>query len=395
MRDHRERSRAWWHQRGQWLRTYSDNYSVACLFPSGCEGWFVLTRTGVLILLIGLSLRCPDVVVSIAVAGAAAYFILDALVVNTAYVFESRPPISPLRSALLTIVAYLDLALGFSVGWLWLGPADGSQWNRGITAVYQSLRTLATVGPEGNQASIWGKLLAIAELFVGLYFVVIVVAIYVTWARTGAAEPSSSSPQQQAQPNAAVSTLRSPDWWARAVGALSLCVLIVYTIFAGAQWLTMQRALDATERGLDATERAWLLSKVDHFEISNEHLPTVIFELRNVGKSPAFNIKYGVACWPEAKYPPGEDNPWPSDITIAPGGEPQKDLKAKCWNASPAYADAMSIGAKDFYIWIRAVYRDPFSGGKVRLTWECWHKPVGAKPSFKACEIPGVNNIYK
>jgi len=143
---------------------YSEHCTLSALpcFESR-EGWFVLMRTVVLIGLVFLALRCPEVA-----AFVAAYFILDALTVNTTYVFVTGSPINALRSALLTIVTYLDLALGFAAGWVWLGQHQGDAWERVITAVYQSVRTLATVGPENDLSKV-GELLVITELLVGIY----------------------------------------------------------------------------------------------------------------------------------------------------------------------------------------------------------------------------------
>jgi hypothetical protein len=117
----------------------------------------------------------------------ALYLLLDALLVNTSYVFVSGSPVSPVPSALLTMGTYLDLALCFAVPWVWLIRDDRrcALWERATTATYESLRTLATVGPESPPQWWVGKLLVVAELLIGIYFVAVVIATYASWARTG------------------------------------------------------------------------------------------------------------------------------------------------------------------------------------------------------------------
>jgi hypothetical protein len=183
--DARSHTHSRWRSYAGWLRWYADNWTPAELIPwfKNREGYFVLLRTGIFLGLNYAALWCPVAAVVFAI-----YFLLDALVVNTTYVFvpstsrPSLPPIHPLRSALLTIVTYLNVAMAFAVAWLWVGHgATMSTWERIVDAVYQSLRTLATVGPE-SPACTWGmKLLIGAELLVGIYFVAIILAGYLTW----------------------------------------------------------------------------------------------------------------------------------------------------------------------------------------------------------------------
>jgi hypothetical protein len=198
--DERERGRRdvaarfWWYRAAEWLRYYSDERSASvfgglCRYFDYREGRFVIARTGVLVVLLGVALHYPTVHACIATTAVffAFYFVADALVANTSVVFVSGSLINPLRSVVLTLGTYFDLALGFAVGWVVLVHDDASYglWERGTTAVYESLRTLATVGPERPPVWLAGKLLVMAELLVGIYFVAIIIAIYASWARTG------------------------------------------------------------------------------------------------------------------------------------------------------------------------------------------------------------------
>jgi hypothetical protein len=81
---------------------------------------------------------------------------------------------------------YFDMALCFAVPWPWLVRDDRgcAWWERATTATYESLRTLATVGPENSPDRWIGKVLVIAELLVGIYFVAVIIATYASWAKT-------------------------------------------------------------------------------------------------------------------------------------------------------------------------------------------------------------------
>jgi hypothetical protein len=74
---------------------------------------------------------------------------------------------------------YVNLAQGFSIGWLRL--ETGSRCDRIVDAIHQSLRTITTAGPDELIPPAKG--LVIVELLVGLYFAIIVLAIYASWAR--------------------------------------------------------------------------------------------------------------------------------------------------------------------------------------------------------------------
>jgi len=83
--------------------------------------------------------------------------------------------------------------IGSPLTWTWLPSSSDTDCRRSevsdavahcaMTAIYQSLRALATVGPDGS-LSLAGKLLATIELFVGVYFLIVILAIYVSWAQS-------------------------------------------------------------------------------------------------------------------------------------------------------------------------------------------------------------------
>src|SRR2546426_7566501 len=85
---------------------------------------------------------------------------IDILVTNTTFVFVTGQPLNPLRSALLTIWTYFNLALVFAVLWISIPSIPP------VEAIYVSLRTLSTSGPDRNIHTDPERLLATAELLV-------------------------------------------------------------------------------------------------------------------------------------------------------------------------------------------------------------------------------------
>jgi hypothetical protein len=88
------------------------------------------------------------------------------------------------------MIAYVSLALSFVPFWLWLhdfpSPALGV-WGAGertLDALWQSIRTMTTAGPEGTLCR-GAKVLATVESVIGIYFLSIIVAGYVSWLQGG------------------------------------------------------------------------------------------------------------------------------------------------------------------------------------------------------------------
>jgi hypothetical protein len=120
--------------------------------------------------------------------------ILEILLVNTSVAFETRNPADPLRTVILSLFSFLQIAVGFAVFYAALSerfkfdtssnaPARFDE----ISAVYYSLVTLVTLGygdihPK-TDASL-AQFLVIGELLVGLYFLAVLVAIFSGWGNT-------------------------------------------------------------------------------------------------------------------------------------------------------------------------------------------------------------------
>jgi hypothetical protein len=107
----------------------------------------------------------------------------DILIFNTAVVFVTGRPADPLRSIVLTMIAYVSLALAFAPAWIIFRfdrGAGARPWDQLSTGVYQSVRILTTSGPEGL-VSAGEKFLASLEALVGIYFLSIILAAYLFW----------------------------------------------------------------------------------------------------------------------------------------------------------------------------------------------------------------------
>lgn len=188
---------------------------------------------------------------------------------------------------------------------------------------------------------------------------------------------------------------RQLEWWQFWVSVATLIGVFGYTTVAYKQWRQMissnnltQQSVEISRKALDANERAHLFSRIVRFYVAEpEHLPAAIFEMKNYGKSPAYSVRYGIACGFE-KGRPQIAQPYLIDLTVPPT-EVVKDLKAKCWNTPKIDADAMRAGARPFYIWLLVLYRDPFKIDGDRSALECWYKQ-DPKSGFSSCE-PGSN----
>ncbi len=153
------------------------------------------------------------------------------------------------------------------------------------------------------------------------------------------------------------------------------------------QWCSTERAVEISRRTLDAAQRAQLFSTPSRLYLSDEYLPTVIFTMHNYGKSPAFEIKYGIAC----EFKPGRPVvtwQYPVEVT-APPDKDTDALKAKCWKTPREFVDGIGDGTREYWLWIGVRYRDLVSATGDRETLECWHHSIGGR-QFGPCE-PGSN----
>ena len=119
----------------------------------------------------------------------AAVLAIDMLLFNTAVVFETGGLGDPLRSIVFTMIAYASLAVAFAPAWIVFrfGSGAGARtWDQLATGIYQSVRTLTTSGPE-TAFSAGEKLFASFEMLVGIYFLSIVLAGYLSWLNGGRA----------------------------------------------------------------------------------------------------------------------------------------------------------------------------------------------------------------
>jgi hypothetical protein len=107
-------------------------------------------------------------------------FAVDILLFNTAVVFVTRRPGNILRSVVLTMIGYLSLAIAFVPAWIAFRCCSGRPWEQIVSALSLSAGALTTAGVE-QPVSTGEKLFGIFETFVGIYFLAIIVAGYVSW----------------------------------------------------------------------------------------------------------------------------------------------------------------------------------------------------------------------
>jgi hypothetical protein len=163
-----------------WFRVHRILYCYVACHPS--RKWatvYVLVRLGALGALAGLA-ACGHYWVAIIFASAGA---LDILAFNTAVVFVTGGLVDPLRSVVLTMLGYASLAIAFAPVWIALRfdrGAGARTWDQLVSGIYQSVRTITTAGPDGV-CSTGEKLFASFETLVGIYFLSIILAGYLSW----------------------------------------------------------------------------------------------------------------------------------------------------------------------------------------------------------------------
>ncbi len=130
------------------------------------------------------------------------FLAVDILISNTSVAFVTRFPAHPIRTVLLTLTGAGTLAVCFaSLYLLWPCGFDGVSARLTPTlAIYFSVVSMATVGfgdvhPKPDATG--PQLVVVSEVFVGLYFVGVLVAVVASWANTrpGIADPLQAPTQ--------------------------------------------------------------------------------------------------------------------------------------------------------------------------------------------------------
>jgi hypothetical protein len=115
------------------------------------------------------------------------FVLCDVLVTHTAIAFVSRLPASATRSVAFTLCGAATVATSFAALYvLWSPSFDGVGEGLGpIQAIYFSVVTLATVGLgdiKPKPGAVGPQLVVVAEVFVGLFFLAVLVAVVASWA---------------------------------------------------------------------------------------------------------------------------------------------------------------------------------------------------------------------
>jgi hypothetical protein len=116
----------------------------------GREGFYVIVRGALLAATLGLVAATTwtttgGVILRVAALGLVSLMMLDILVVHASIAFVSRRPASPLRSAVLALVSFFQIPLGFAVVYRAIPECFNVSltWDR---AIYFSVITATTVG---------------------------------------------------------------------------------------------------------------------------------------------------------------------------------------------------------------------------------------------------------
>lgn len=153
----------------------------------GREGRYQPARLATLVGLLALACyppawaTCRGVVATV-LSVAAMLLLVDILISSTSVAFVSRFPTHPLRTAVLTAFAFLQIAIAFAVFYVLFG--EFTRPLNPVSALYFSVVTITTLGYGDIQLTekAWiGQLIVVCQLFVGVYFVSTVFAIVATW----------------------------------------------------------------------------------------------------------------------------------------------------------------------------------------------------------------------
>ncbi len=182
----------------KWILSYERYYTALRWFSNwrglsrGRHGVFLLGQLGVLLLALTLA-RVPifwglegvsAFLLRLLAAFVATYTIFDALVERTSVAFVSRFPTHPVRTMLISVLIFVNVALAFGV----LYALNGSQFKpelNSVRALYFSFVTISTLGYGDIRphAEAWAaQLMVVTELTVGLYMVAVILAVFVGWA---------------------------------------------------------------------------------------------------------------------------------------------------------------------------------------------------------------------
>jgi hypothetical protein len=172
------------------------------VFP--CSGVFVRLLVTVLLQVGGVYFWASgfpsDVILRIILRVAVSLLILwrfvDIFLSNLSFVFTTRFPGNPIRSAIYSMIAYMQIGLSYAFLFVALGQPHFKEVMEPASAMFFSFGTLVTVG-YGNllPQTVVARLAVVSELLLGLSFVVIILAQVATWAQLSRREQGDYDPK--------------------------------------------------------------------------------------------------------------------------------------------------------------------------------------------------------
>jgi hypothetical protein len=176
-----------WQSGEQWLRGYVQRGSAAQLLHLEAGPFLGLALAALLAtgyLVWASTSQCIQLLCGLL----ALYFVLDTLLVNTGIAFVTRSPRSFLRSVILTLFAFLDLVVAFSVFYVIFGTSFKPALNFS-RAIYLSLVTITTLGAADIQPiDDLARTLSAVQVATGIYFLAVILAVVTNWAPRGNAD---------------------------------------------------------------------------------------------------------------------------------------------------------------------------------------------------------------
>ena len=169
----------------RFLTLYTEKLRILRLI--GCQEtparWVLLIFPALFLVMAYLVSAYPEILWLRWVCGVfTAYIIADYLLANTAIAYVTRSPKNPLRSVILTLGVFANVALGFSV-WHALQASSFAPTLTFVSAIYFSFTTIATVGyGDITPRSPLAQLTVVSEIMVGVYLLAVILAVVTGWA---------------------------------------------------------------------------------------------------------------------------------------------------------------------------------------------------------------------
>jgi hypothetical protein len=176
----------WWMRRERDIRWWVKNASL--MMDGDMAVFWAFVRLALLALTLAaavtVTMPCRSVVVVFVILFAV-YNIADLMLLSTHAIFVSRFPAHPLRTVVLTLLTFLQLAVVYSMLYALMPKCFDPPLDRFVSVIYFSVVTIATVGfgdfrPKSD--ALLAQSLVVSEIVLGLFVLAVLVAVAASWA---------------------------------------------------------------------------------------------------------------------------------------------------------------------------------------------------------------------